>query len=515
MIVSKDPHRTEQGGLTLDHLVRILAPFGATLVGSGAVRVSDVQQDSRRVKCGDLFVARAGSHVDGRTFVAAAVKSGAVAVLANREIENTAQWGVPAICVNDPRRAAAFAAEAVQGYPSHHLPVVGITGTNGKTTTVALVERGLAAAGHKPARLGTVGFSFGNIDRESSLTTPESDDISRLIGGVSRNGGTYFIMEVSSHALDQGRVDALQFEVAAFTNLTQDHLDHHGDMARYEAAKRRLFVDLKPQRAVVNVDNDAGVRFADATSAGQVWRTGRSQGCDVYPLDIVLDAQGIRGKVNVSGLIVSVQTRLVGEHNLENLLLALGIFRALDIDVPRAMDGLDGDFGVPGRLERCDHSSDDIVVLVDYAHTPDALERVLQAVRRLAKGDLWCVFGCGGDRDPKKRPKMGYAVGRWADYPIVTNDNPRTESPELIASAIESGLREAGAKYTVQLDRSLAIEQAVMDARPGDVVLIAGKGHEPYQIIGTTKRPFDDRDQARRALERRRGASALEEGRGA
>ena len=469
------------GGLTLDQLVRDLGHFGARLVGPGDVRVFDVQQDSRRAKPGDLFVARAGEHVDGLAFVESAIMSGAAAVLVGQDAQLTEKWSVPAIYVSDPRRASAFAAEAVQGYPSQHLPVIGITGTNGKTTTVALVERGLLALGQRPARLGTVGFSFGDVGDESSLTTPEADDISRLVGGVTRNGGTHFIMEVSSHALDQGRVNALRFEVAAFTNLTQDHLDHHGDMSRYEAAKRRLFVDLKPQRAVINVDNDAGVRFAASTSAGTILRAGRSRDCDVCPHDIVLDAQGIRGEIRVQGRRIPLQTRLIGEHDLENLLLAIGVFHALGVDVSLAAAGLSGDFGVPGRLERCERPGDDIVVLVDYAHTPDALERVLQAVKKFAKGRLCCVFGCGGDRDPTKRPKMGYAVGRWADYAIVTNDNPRTERPEFIADAIEPGLREAGGEYSVELDRTLAIRQAIIGAKPGDVVLIAGKGHEPYQ----------------------------------
>ena len=513
MIAFKESHASVQGGLTLDQLVRDLTHFEAVLVGSSDVRVFDVQQDSRRVRPGDLFVARAGEHVDGLAFVDSAVKSGATAVLLSKETRDMTQWSVPVIQVRDPRRASAFAAEAVQGYPSHNLPVVGITGTNGKTTTVALVERGLAAVGLRPARLGTVGFSFGEVGDESGLTTPEADDISRLIGGVSRNGGTHFIMEVSSHALDQGRVDALHFEVAAFTNLTQDHLDHHGDMTRYEAAKRRLFVELEPQRAVINVDNEAGVRFAAASRAGRILRTGRGRGCEVCPVDILMDSQGIRGHIRVNGSVVPIQTRLIGEHNLENLLLAVGIFQALDVDVGQAVAGLSGDFGVPGRLERCETEADDIVVLVDYAHTPDALERVLQAVKKFAKRDLICVFGCGGDRDPKKRPIMGSAVGRWASYAIVTNDNPRTERPEFIAAAIEPGLREAGARYSVQLDRSLAIKQAITGAKPGDVVLIAGKGHEPYQIIGTTRRPFDDREQARRALSlRRRGTSPIESG---
>jgi UDP-N-acetylmuramoyl-L-alanyl-D-glutamate--2,6-diaminopimelate ligase len=515
MTLSQDSQSAELGGLPLQSLVSELSRFEARLVGAGNVRVSDVQQDSRRVKPGDLFVARTGGHVDGRTFVESAIKNGAVAILANEEPNAEPMGPVPVIYVSNSRRALAFAAEAVQGYPSSHLPVAGITGTNGKTTTVALVEHALAAAGARPARLGTTGFAFGNVVDESSLTTPEADEISRLIGGVARNGGTHFIMEVSSHALDQGRVDALHFEVAAFTNLTQDHLDHHGDMQRYEAAKRRLFVDFEPPCAVINLDNETGVRFAQVAKAGRVLTVGRQSICDVHPGELTVDAQGIRGELHVANQILKIQTRLIGEHNLENLLLAVGILSAMDVDLQSAVDGLSGDyFGAPGRLERCEGPDDDVIVLVDYAHTPDALERALQAVKKLTQAKVICIFGCGGDRDPNKRPKMGYAVGRWADDCIVTNDNPRTEEPEVIANAILPGLRDANARYQVTLDRALAIEQGILGAKPGDVVLIAGKGHEPYQIIGTTKRPFDDREQAKRSLAVRRAHRTSTEGQG-
>jgi UDP-N-acetylmuramoyl-L-alanyl-D-glutamate--2,6-diaminopimelate ligase len=501
-------------GLSLDEIVQVLLPFEVKLVGRGDVRVQDVQQDSRKVKVGDLFVARAGGRADGQSFIDAAVQSGATVVMTGLDAPSLAQLPVPILIVTDPRRALAFAAEAVQGYPSRQLPVVGITGTNGKTTTVAFVERGLWAAGAKPARLGTTGFSFGTIEDESNLTTPEADEISRLLGRVARNGGSHFIMEVSSHALDQGRVDALRFASAAFTNLTQDHLDHHGNMERYEAAKQRLFVDLAPSSAVINVDNPTGARFAIAARTERLWRVGRNPDCNVTPLDVRLDAQGIRGTIRANNLVIPFQASLIGEHNLENLLVAIGILQALDVDIGAAVAGFSGSFGVPGRLERCETSEDDIIVLVDYAHTPDALQRALQAVRRFAQTSVHCVFGCGGDRDPNKRPKMGYAVGTWADFAIVTNDNPRTEQPEAIAAAIEPGLREAGARYRVVLDRAVAIEQAILEAKPGDVVLVAGKGHEPYQIVGTTKRPFDDRQQARRALAIRRGRALSEESRG-
>jgi UDP-N-acetylmuramoyl-L-alanyl-D-glutamate--2,6-diaminopimelate ligase len=319
-------------------------------------------------------------------------------------------------------------------------------------------------------------------------------------------------MEASSHALDQGRVDALHFEVAAFSNLTQDHLDHHGSMAAYEAAKQRLFTELAPTKAVINVDDPAGQRFAQMARVQQLVRVGRTPRCNVQPLDVTLNAQGMSGEIRVDDMRVNLQTRLVGDHNLENILLALGILHALGVELQSAMRAFAGEFGVPGRLERCDGSNDDIVVLVDYAHTPDALERALQAVKRFAKGSVHCVFGCGGDRDPKKRPLMGQAVGKWADRATVTNDNPRTESPDLIALSIEPGLRQTDIQYSVELDRAVAIRAAILAAKAGDVVVIAGKGHETYQIVGTVKRPFDDRVQAREALSVRRGEHSGPEG---
>jgi UDP-N-acetylmuramoyl-L-alanyl-D-glutamate--2,6-diaminopimelate ligase len=493
------------GGLSIKCLLDVLATFEPVLSGAADARVLGVQQDSRRIEPGDLFVARSGASANGRQFVQAAIDNGAAAVLVDSNIGELPSLSVPVIYVSQARRALAYAAEAVHGYPSRQLGLVGITGTNGKTTTVALVERGLSVVGARPARLGTTGFAFGESEQESNLTTPEADQITRLIAQVVRQRGTHFIMEASSHALDQGRVDALRFEVAAFSNLTQDHLDHHGTMTAYEAAKQRLFTDLAPTKAVINVDDPAGERFARVARAQQLVRVGRSSDCDVQPVDVVLNANGMSGEIRVDDRRVKLQTRLVGDHNLENILLALGILHALGVEMQSAIRAFAGDFGVPGRLERCDSSIDDIVVLVDYAHTPDALERALQAVKRFAKGSVHCVFGCGGDRDPKKRPLMGLAVGKWADRATVTNDNPRTESPDSIALAIEPGLRQTDIQYNIELDRAVAIRVAILAAKGGDVVVIAGKGHETYQIVGTAKRPFDDRAQAREALGVRRG----------
>lgn len=493
-------------GLTVSEVAGLLAAEGARLFGDERVRVTSVYQDSRRVIPGCLFAARSGGKVNGSDFVADALGRGAAAILVDRALTSGhghVAVGVPVIEVREVRRQLSKVSEAIYGFPSQGLHTVGITGTNGKTTTALLVERALLAAGEKPGRLGTIGSSFEGVEDDSSLTTPEADDLSRFFSRVRDAAGTHMVMEVSSHALAQGRVSGLRFEVAAFTNLTQDHLDFHGTMDEYRAQKLTLFTDYVPHVSVVNMRDAAGPEFAAAARSRRVLRVGTGSDCDVRPVTVGFDPQGIRGDVFVAGKTLRLETRLVGEHNLENLLLALGILQALDVDLSHAITAWN-EIAVPGRLERCDATEDDLVVLVDYAHTPDALERALLAVRPLTKGRVHCVFGCGGDRDPTKRPKMGAAVGRLADRVIVTNDNPRTERPELIASAIEAGLQHIQAKYELELDRACAIERAILSAAAGDVVLLAGKGHEPYQIVGTVKHPFDDRVEARRALSMRR-----------
>ena len=487
---------------SLDDLARELSAFGGRVIGDGSVRPAGVRQDSRAVEPGDLFCARAGLALRGSDFAADAVARGAVALLVGPGDEGLA-LGVPLLVVSDARRAIGWAAELVYGQPSRALSLVGITGTNGKTTTAFLVEHALLSLGRRPARLGTLGFSFSGRSEPARLTTPEADDVSRALAGVVRSGGTDFVMEASSHALALGRVDALAFEVAAFTNLTQDHLDFHDSMAEYGASKARLFAELSPAASVLNVDDPFGAELA-GRARGRVVRVGRSAGADLRAEDATLDASGIRARVRSRAGLVSLESRLLGEHNLENLLVALGVLVALGHDVRAAARALGAAPQVPGRLERCDEDADDVRVLVDYAHTPDALARALDAARRVAEGEVVCVFGCGGDRDQQKRPLMGAAVARGAARAVITSDNPRSEDPAAIARAIEAGFAEGGAPYTVELDRARAIERAVLDAQSGDVVVVAGKGHEPCQIVGGERRPFDDRVEARRALAERR-----------
>ncbi len=489
-------------GLPLSALLSVLSEEAPRLLGDGNVRLTGVRQDSRRVEAGDLFVARSGGKVSGADFAQAAVERGAVAVIVERGAPIPA-LAIPMLEVADARRSLALAAEAVYGDPSRALSFVGITGTNGKTTTSWLVERALSGLGARPARLGTVGFAFGNESVDSALTTPEADDISRLAAKTRDAGGTHFVMEVSSIALSLERVRALHFRVAAFSNLTQDHLDFHGTLAEYGETKARLFVELAPEASVINVDDPFGAKLA-ARAQGDVLRVSKRSGADLYPKHVTVDARGIQGIIHTPNGDVALDSRLVGEHNLDNLLLSLGILQALGLDVAAGARALTHAPQVPGRLERCDEPGDEILVLVDYAHTPDALERVLIATRSLTEQRVLCVFGCGGDRDPQKRPQMGAAAGRLADYSYLTNDNPRSEEPQAIAKAVQVGLREMDAQYEVELDRARAIERAVLQARPGDVVLIAGKGHEPYQLIGSETLAFDDRVEARRALAARR-----------
>jgi UDP-N-acetylmuramoyl-L-alanyl-D-glutamate--2,6-diaminopimelate ligase len=487
---------------TLREIASELGAWDARVVGDGSVRPTGVRQDSRDVRAGDMFCARSGGRAKGADFAADAVKKGAVALMLERG-EDFPALGVPLVVVSDVRRATAFAAELVYRRPSRALALVGITGTNGKTTTALLVEHALGLLGRKPARLGTLGFSFDGRVEAGSLTTPEADDVSRLLASVVARGGTDFVMEASSHALSQGRVDALAFDVAAFTNLTQDHLDFHASMEAYGASKARLFTELHPRVSVVNVDDPFGKLLAQR-AFGEVLTTGRSPTAKIRPVSVSVDGLGIRGSIATPKGTAIIESRLVGEHNLENLLVALGILLGIGFEPEPAAKALGSAPQVPGRLERCDDDRDDVRVLVDYAHTPDALERVLSAVRRVTRGDVVCVFGCGGDRDPDKRPKMGAAVAHGATRAIVTSDNPRSEDPQAIVRAIEPGFLGSTTPYEIEVDRALAIEKAVSSAKSGDAVVIAGKGHETEQIVGAERRPFDDRVEARRALELRR-----------
>lgn len=497
-------------------------PGVVSVDGDASVLVAGVQHDSRCVDRGDVFVVRKGEHHDAARFVGEAASRGAVALLAGRGASLDAR-GLPVLWVDDVAVGMAHAAAVVYGRPSFGLAVIGVTGTNGKTTTTHLVRAAIDGALGRPACgiIGTVGYRYGNLDLAPSHTTPESDELARVLLAMKQRGAEYVAMEVSSIALDLGRVAAVRFSCAAFTNLTQDHLDFHRTMESYATAKRKLFVDGSPASAVLNVD-DAEGRALSRVARKKTTRTSARTGADadVAPIEAVLDARGIRARMRTPAGESWLVSPLVGAHNLENLAVALGVVVALDLDVPRACAALAVERGAPGRLERCDAEGDDVTVVVDYAHTPDALGRVLDALRAVAAGRLICVFGCGGDRDAKKRGPMGTAVGARADVAIVTSDNPRSEDPSVIAEAAAAGVRNAGMMpiaasdmqtsrgFFVELDRGAAIRAAMLGARSGDVVLIAGKGHEATQVVGTEARPFDDRVVARAVLAERRGIGA-------
>ncbi|HEX2872405.1 MAG TPA: UDP-N-acetylmuramoyl-L-alanyl-D-glutamate--2,6-diaminopimelate ligase [Polyangiaceae bacterium] len=496
---------SDSANVSLNELAAALAEHSARVVGDGNVRLSGVRQDSRRVEAGELFVARQGGKTSGAAHALDAAEKGAVALMLERG-EPLPATRLPVLEVTNVKRALALASEMVYGFPSRSVDVIGITGTNGKTTTTFLTEQGLVGAGLVPARLGTLGFEMGGHTFGDTLTTPEADDIARCLLEVKKRGGTHLVMEVSSIAVVQERVSGLRFRAAAFTNLTQDHLDFHGTLEAYAEAKAQLFTQLNPAASIVHVGDAFGQKLAGRIRSGLL-TVGRNDG-QVRVAEAQLSARGIRAKVVTPRGECELVSPLVGEHNLENLLVALGILVALGSRPTLAAQALSQAPQVPGRLERCEGPDDDVLVVVDYAHTPDALARVLAAVRALGQGRVSCVFGCGGDRDPKKRAPMGEAVGRGADYAFVTSDNPRSEAPQAIVDMILPGLTGVSAAFEVELDRAQAIEKAIRVAQPGDVVLIAGKGHEDYQIVGAEKRHFDDREQARRALALRRASTS-------
>jgi UDP-N-acetylmuramoyl-L-alanyl-D-glutamate--2,6-diaminopimelate ligase len=479
----------------------------------GDIAITGVHHDSRKVAAGDLFVARSGAHADGTRFIADAVAKGARAVLMGDGVDVDAR-GAAIVRAPDVPRALAFASAAVYGHPTFSLDVVGVTGTNGKTTTSYLIRAAIDACGGKTGVIGTLGYRFGDLDLAATHTSPEADELARVTAAMLARGATHVAMEVSSIAIAARRVDAVRFRVAAFTNLTQDHLDYHGTMEAYAEAKAKLFFELEPNGAVINVDDAFGAelakRLARAPKHVPLARYsaivgGSADVAELAPIRLSHSREGIDLEARTPGKNVRIRSPLVGLHNVSNLLSALAVVHVLGLDVALAAEALSAPIAVPGRLERCDDpAKDDVVVLVDYAHTPDALARVLESVKDFTTGKIVCVFGCGGDRDPKKRPLMGEAVARAADRAIVTNDNPRSEDPAVIAEQILPGLEGGRAEFAVLLDRHEAIRKAVLEAKAGDVVLVAGKGHEPYQIVGDRTLAFDDRVEARRALDDRR-----------
>ncbi len=461
------------------------------------LKLTDVTNDSRRVTAGALFVAQAGAKADGHDFVPEAVRKGAQAELAERHCALFPN--VPQLVVADIRTASAVAAATFFGHPSSVLRVVGITGTNGKTTTSMLVSSILRAGGSAVGTLGTISYRVGDREIPASVTTPDSIELQRFFHTMLQSGIAWAVMEVSSHSLVQKRVACTRFEIGAFTNLTRDHLDYHKTMDEYKAAKGLLFAGLPANgHAVVNADDPAGLYMASMAKA-KVAKWGFA-GASSLPLDVAVETWstsmlGTTVLLRTPAGRIEIQSRLIGKHNVCNIACAVACGLAAGIQPETIKRGVEDVDAVRGRLEPVD-CGQGFSVLVDYAHTDDALSNVLQALREMTVGRLIVVFGCGGDRDRGKRPLMGAIAEKYCDLVIVTSDNPRSEQPAAIVAEVCAGIRNKDC-YRVQVDRAEAVRDALRCARSGDTVLIAGKGHEQYQIIGDTVRPFDDREIAR------------------
>jgi UDP-N-acetylmuramoyl-L-alanyl-D-glutamate--2,6-diaminopimelate ligase len=503
----------------------------ADAAGQFDQEITGLTYDSRRVGKGSIFFALTGEKFDGHDFVAQAAERGAAAVVVERRTArpNGATW----IQVEDVRRVMGLWGARFFGDPSRYMRLIGVTGTNGKTTVTYLVESILSAAGIEPGVIGTINYRYRGREFPALHTTPQSLELHALLAEMKSADVRAAVMEVSSHALVQERVRGIDFDVALFTNLSRDHLDYHSDMDDYFAAKSRLFTDyLKTsakakKAAVIHAGDARGAELLEKLAKYDFERFsyGRDGDWDVRPLKVQSDVDGLRGTIQAKQHRLDFSSPLIGAANLENILAAVGAGLALGLPVAAIRRGIERVQSVPGRLEKVRNDLG-IAILVDYAHTPDALEKVLGAVRPLAQRRVLTVFGCGGDRDRGKRPLMGEIAARLSDLVFLTSDNPRSEDPALILGEIEAGVRqvglqkfrasayglkeeereafdpapESGRGYCVEADRREAIRLALRQARPGDVVLIAGKGHEDYQILGARKIAFDDRRVAREEL---------------
>ncbi len=482
------------------------------------VSIASLTCDSREVLRGTLFFALRGAQTDGHRYIENAVKAGAAAVIL--EDAAAAPTGIPWVRVADGRSAMGHMSARFNNDPTATKPLIGITGTNGKTTTTYLIEAILAAAGQQAAVLGTISYRFGATTIQASHTTPESTELQGAFRQLSDAGAQAFVMEVSSHALEQKRADGCHFDVGIFSNLTRDHLDYHATMEKYLEAKCRLFSDLlrptseKPRRrAVINMDDPYGKEIADRCACPVV-TFGINGHCDVRPTGVASSVNGICATLVTPKGEFEFVSRLLGRFNLSNILAAAAAGIALDLPLQAIKSGIENHATVPGRMERVDNHTG-VTCLVDYAHTGDALENVLATLKEIATGRIITVFGCGGDRDNGKRPIMGKIAATMSDLAIVTSDNPRTEDPLVILEQIRSGMTPLGFReyrtdelsdgfvgngFTMMENRHEAIRLAIRLASPGDIVLLAGKGHEDYQIIGTTKHHFDDREEAAAAF---------------
>ncbi len=469
-----------------------------------AIRVTGLQIDSRRVRPGDAFVALSGTRAHGITFAPAAVARGASVILAEAPVRAAPEVEVPVVWIDGLREQAGGLAARFFDDPSRAMTLVGVTGTNGKTSCVQMLAQALSLLGHRTATVGTLGSGlYGDLSR-GERTTPDALSLQGLLADFRDAGATHVAMEVSSHALDQGRVNGVAFDLAAFTNLTRDHLDYHGSMQAYGEAKARLFAWPGLRAAVINVDDGFGRRLAEGLPE-TVSRLRVSVGggqAEVTAHDVRAHGEGLQFQLRTPWGEAEIHSPLLGRFNVANLLLVAACLGAMGEDFARMTDVLSRLAPVHGRMNRLGGQAGQPLLVVDYAHTPDALEQALDNLRAHTRGTLTCVFGCGGERDAGKRPQMGAIAERLADRVIVTDDNPRGEDGDAIVAQVLSGMAHPD-RATVQRDRAAAIRAALDDARDGDVVLVAGKGHEDYQEIAGERRPFDDLAVARAAMEAR------------
>jgi len=463
------------------------------------LKYRNITTNSRDVKKGDLFVAVKGNNFDGHDFIDEAFKKGAIKAV----VENEKFKSKNVIVVKDTRKTLSMIAAKFYDNPSKELNVIGITGTNGKTTTSLLIDKIFSDAGFKTGLIGTI---FYRIDRKkfsSDMTTPGALRVNKFLRMMADAGCAYAILEISSHALEQERVKDVGLDVAIFTNLTREHLDYHRDLDGYFGAKTKIFNNLKKGGiAVLNVD-DPRVATLKKKIKGKVLTYGYQSGADVRATGIIADINGSSFRVLTSAGRIRISTKLIGCHNISNILAAISTALILNIDLEDAANSIRLFKNAPGRLEAvC--MGQDFSVFVDYAHTDDALKNVVSALRKYSTNRLITVFGCGGDRDRTKRPRMGKIAARASDYTIITSDNPRSENPLLIAKEIEKGIKAISSEYSIVLDRKQAINRALNMANKGDIVLVAGKGHEEVQIVGSKRSNFSDRETIMKLLKKRK-----------
>ncbi len=473
--------------------------------------ISSIAYDSRKVEPEGLFIAMPGHHHDGGRFIGQAIEKKAGAFVTEMPQKQIAEAGfqssgVTAIHVDDSRHVLAWVSDRFYGRPSDQLDLIGITGTNGKTTLTYLLERIFETAGHSCGVIGSINYRYGGTEYPAPMTTPEALEINRMLSEMTGQGVDKCCIEVSSHSLALKRARELRFAVAVFTNLTRDHLDYHKTFEHYKDSKKILFRDCKIQKQVINIDDPVGREIVQENSL-ETLTTGLDSSADVTAEDCALSEDGIRFTLKTPSGTQGIQSPLLGQHNVYNLLSASAVALAQGISLDHIGQGIQSLERVPGRFEKIQQGQD-FMVAVDYAHTDDALANALKAARTISEKRVIVVFGCGGDRDPGKRKEMGSVALEMSDFTVITSDNPRTEDPEQIIRQVCEGIpadRKQNEHYTILPNRREAIDFAIHRAQTGDLVLIAGKGHEDYQILNTGKIHFDDREEAERALKKRLG----------